>query len=52
MTYLIRQLDLERDLHDVHQLTIQLGYPSTLENIKQRWEHRKRPLNTPYEFVL
>ena len=39
MTYLIRQLDLERDLHDVHQLTIQLGYPSTLEKIKQRWEY-------------
>ncbi|MFH7347478.1 GNAT family N-acetyltransferase [Acinetobacter variabilis] len=39
MTYLIRQLDLEKDLHDVYQLTIQLGYPSTLENIEQRWEH-------------
>lgn len=39
MTYLIRQLDLEKDLHDVYQLTIQLGYPSTLKNIKQRWEH-------------
>ncbi|MFV5590363.1 GNAT family N-acetyltransferase [Acinetobacter variabilis] len=39
MTYLIRQLDLERDLHDVHQLTIQLGYLSTLEKIKQRWEY-------------
>ncbi|WP_180052292.1 MULTISPECIES: GNAT family N-acetyltransferase [unclassified Acinetobacter] len=38
MTYLIRQLDLEKDLYDVHQLTIQLGYPSTLKNIKQRWE--------------
>ena len=39
MTYLIRQLDLEKDLHDVYQLTIQLGYPSTLENIEQRWEY-------------
>ncbi|WP_312316856.1 GNAT family N-acetyltransferase [Acinetobacter variabilis] len=38
MTYLIRTLDLEKDLHDVYQLTIQLGYPSTLKNIKQRWE--------------
>lgn len=38
MTYLIRQLDLKKDLYDVHQLTIQLGYPSTLKNIKQRWE--------------
>ncbi|WP_180012762.1 GNAT family N-acetyltransferase [Acinetobacter sp. YH16031] len=38
MTYLIRQLDLEKDLYDVHQLTIQLGYPSTLKSIKQRWE--------------
>ena len=39
MTYHIGQLDLEKDLHDVHQLTIQLGYPSTLEKIKQRWEY-------------
>ncbi|HAB42121.1 MAG TPA: GNAT family N-acetyltransferase [Acinetobacter sp.] len=39
MTYHIGQLDLEKDLHDVHQLTIQLGYPSALEKIKQRWEY-------------
>lgn len=39
MTYHIGQLDLEKDLHDVHQLTIQLSYPSTLEKIKQRWEY-------------
>ncbi|QXR20201.1 GNAT family N-acetyltransferase [Acinetobacter variabilis] len=39
MTYHIGQLNLEKDLHDVHQLTIQLGYPSTLEKIKQRWEY-------------
>jgi len=38
MTYLIRPLDLGKDLYNVHQLTIQLGYPSMLKNIKQRWE--------------
>ncbi len=50
MTYLIRQLDLEKDLHDVHQLTIQLGYSSTLKNIKQRWEHLHQ--NSHYQTLV
>jgi len=50
MTYLIRQLDLEKDLHDVHQLTIQLGYPSTLKSIKQRWEHLHQ--NSNYQTLV
>ena len=50
MTYLIRQLDLEKDLYDVHQLTIQLGYPSTLESIKQHWEHLHQ--NSNYQTLV
>ena len=50
MTYHIGQLDLEKDLHDVHQLTIQLGYPSTLEKIKQRWEHLHQ--NSNYQTLV
>ena len=45
MTYLLRPLDLEDDLQDVHQLTTQLGYPSTPENFKQRWERIHKDSN-------
>ncbi len=38
MTFHIRPLALEQDLNNIHQLTAQLGYPSTLENIQQRWQ--------------
>ncbi|ATO19864.1 GNAT family N-acetyltransferase [Acinetobacter sp. LoGeW2-3] len=39
MTFLIRPLQLEQDLYAIHDLTAQLGYPTTLENIQQRWQN-------------
>ncbi len=43
----IRSLHLPKDLLDIHQLTLQLGYEIPLERLQ-----RKRPLNTPSEFIL
>lgn len=38
MTFILRPLQLEQDLRDIHLLTAQLGYPATPENIQQRWQ--------------
>ena len=38
MRFHIRPLLLDQDLHDIHQLTTQLGYPTTLDNIQKRWQ--------------
>lgn len=38
MPFLIRPLNLNTDLHTIHDLTSQLGYPTSIENIQQRWQ--------------
>lgn len=38
MTFSIRPLHLATDLHDIHRLTQQLGYPSPIEKIELRWQ--------------
>lgn len=45
MNFLIRPLQLEQDLHAIHALTTQLGYPTTVENIQQRWQHIHQDAN-------
>ncbi|WP_334133692.1 GNAT family N-acetyltransferase [Acinetobacter schindleri] len=45
MNFLIRPLQLKQDLHAIHALTTQLGYPTTVENIQQRWQHIHQDAN-------
>lgn len=39
MTLFVRPLQLSDDLEAIHQLTLQLGYPTSIENIQRRWQH-------------
>ncbi|ANF82222.1 GNAT family N-acetyltransferase [Acinetobacter sp. NCu2D-2] len=36
MSFIIRPLNLDTDLLEIHQLTTQLGYPTSIANIKNR----------------
>ncbi|APX63394.1 GNAT family N-acetyltransferase [Acinetobacter schindleri] len=45
MNFLSRPLQLKQDLHAIHALTTQLGYPTTVENIQQRWQHIHQDAN-------